>query len=102
MDFDGTEVVYEEDDLNELVLAYAMTVHQAQSSEYPVVIMPLRIHHYMLLQRNLLYTAVTRAKKLFILLGREGGSDGRQADEGDSEIHFISCEAETRQIVVLK
>ena len=46
-----------------------MTVHQAQGSEYPVVIMPLQMHHYMLLQRNLLYTAVTRAKMLFIVLG---------------------------------
>ena len=50
-------------------LAYAVSVHKSQGSEYPVVVMPVHISHYMLLQRNLIYTGVTRAKKLVILVG---------------------------------
>ena len=56
-------------DLNELVLAYATTVHKSQGSEYPAVVLPLVTQHYMMLQRNLLYTAITRAKKLVVLIG---------------------------------
>ncbi len=62
-------VSYDFSDLDELVLAYAITVHKSQGSEHPVVIMPLVTQHYIMLQRNLLYTAVTRAKELLILLG---------------------------------
>ncbi len=69
VDFDGRKVPFEASDLNELVLAYACTVHKSQGSEYPAVIMPLVTGHYMMLQRNLLYTAITRARKLFVLLG---------------------------------
>ncbi len=60
---------YEEDELDELTLAYATSVHKSQGSEYPVVVMPITTQHYMLLQRNLLYTGVTRAKKLVVLVG---------------------------------
>ena len=56
-------------DLDDLTLAYAITVHKSQGSEYPAVIMPLVTQHYMMLQRNLVYTAVTRAKKLMIIIG---------------------------------
>ncbi len=63
-------VSYEFHELDELVLAYAITVHKSQGSEYPAVIVPLVNQHYMLLQRNLLYTAITRAKKLCILVGQ--------------------------------
>jgi exodeoxyribonuclease V alpha subunit len=69
VDFDGRLVSYEFSDLDEIVLAYATSVHKAQGSEYPVVIMPLLTQHYMLLQRNLLYTGITRGKKLVILVG---------------------------------
>jgi exodeoxyribonuclease V alpha subunit len=69
VDFDGRLVVYEYSELDEIVLAYAISVHKSQGSEYPVVIMPLLTQHYMLLQRNLLYTGVTRGKKLVILVG---------------------------------
>lgn len=62
-------VEYEFSELNELVLAYAITVHKSQGSEYPVVIIPLLTQHFLLLQRNLLYTAITRAKKLVIIVG---------------------------------
>ena len=64
-----TEVVYETSDLDELVLAYATSVHKAQGSEYPCVVMPLVTGHFMLLQRNLLYTALTRARQLCVLVG---------------------------------
>ena len=62
-------VAYERDEVDELVLAYATTVHKSQGSEYPVVVMPVSTQHYLMLQRHLLYTAVTRAKKLVVLVG---------------------------------
>jgi exodeoxyribonuclease V alpha subunit len=71
VDFDGRQVTYPKVDLDELMLAYAVTVHKSQGSEYPVVIMPVVTQHYVLLQRNLLYTAVTRARELVILVGSE-------------------------------
>ncbi len=63
-------VSYEFHELDELTLAYAVTVHKSQGSEYPAIVMPLTREHYMLLQRNLLYTAITRAKRLCILIGQ--------------------------------
>ncbi len=62
-------VTYDLSDLDELTLAYAMSVHKSQGSEYPVVVLPLLTQHYMLLQRNLLYTAITRAKKMVVIVG---------------------------------
>ena len=67
--FDGRPVTYEAADLDELVLAYAMTIHKSQGSEYPAVIVILHTQHYVMLQRNLLYTAITRGKKLVLLMG---------------------------------
>ncbi|GMV41563.1 MAG: ATP-dependent RecD-like DNA helicase [Myxococcales bacterium] len=67
--FDEREVLYEAADLDELVLAYAVTVHKSQGSEYPAVILPLHTQHYMMLQRNLLYTAVTRGRRLVVVVG---------------------------------
>jgi exodeoxyribonuclease V alpha subunit len=61
--------VYDWLDADELVLAYAASVHKAQGSEYPCVVLPLLTQHYLMLQRNLLYTAVTRAKKLVVIVG---------------------------------
>ncbi len=69
VDYDGKKVAYEFSELDEVVLAYAISVHKSQGSEYPVVIIPVLTQHYMLLQRNLLYTGVTRGKKLVILIG---------------------------------
>ncbi len=63
------DVAYDKSDLDELRLAYAMSVHKSQGSEYRVVVLPLVAGHYIMLQRNLLYTAVTRAKEKVILLG---------------------------------
>jgi exodeoxyribonuclease V alpha subunit len=69
VNFDDRTVVYDFADLDELMLSYACSVHKSQGSEYPVVIIPLHTQHYMMLQRNLLYTAVTRGKKLVIVVG---------------------------------
>jgi len=68
---DGREVAYDFGSLDELVPAYACTIHKSQGSEYPCVIIPLHTTHYVMLQRNLLYTALTRAKRLAILVGEE-------------------------------
>lgn len=67
--FDGRPVEYRAADLDELTLAYATTIHKAQGSEYPAVIVLLHRQHYMMLQRNLLYTAITRGKKLVLVIG---------------------------------
>ncbi len=67
--FDGRPVEYGPADLDELVLAYAMTIHKSQGSEYPAVIVLIHPQHYMMLQRNLLYTAITRGKRLVLLIG---------------------------------
>jgi exodeoxyribonuclease V alpha subunit len=68
IDFDGRPVAYETGELDALALAYATSVHKAQGSEYPAVVIPLATQHYTLLQRNLLYTAVTRGKRLVVLI----------------------------------
>ncbi len=67
--FEGRSVKYDASELDELALAYATTIHKAQGSEYPVVVMPMMMTHYVMLQRNLLYTGVTRAKKGMVLVG---------------------------------
>ncbi|WP_243546136.1 SF1B family DNA helicase RecD2 [Pseudodesulfovibrio tunisiensis] len=71
IEFDGNHVHYEQSDLDELTLAYAVSVHKSQGSEYSAVVMPVVTQHYMLLQRNLLYTGLTRARKLAIMVGSE-------------------------------
>ena len=70
VDFEGREVAYDFGELDELVLAYATTVHKAQGSEYPAVVMPVTTQHYPMLQRNLLYTAVTRGRQLVVLVAQ--------------------------------
>ena len=67
--FNDREIVYDATDLDELVLAYATTIHKSQGSEYPIVVMPILMTHYVLLQRNLVYTGVTRAKKVLVIVG---------------------------------
>ena len=67
--FEGREVEYEDSELDELTLAYATTIHKSQGSEYPVVVIPLLMTHYVMLQRNLIYTGITRAKKICIIVG---------------------------------
>ena len=67
--FDGRPVVYGPGDLDELVLAYATTIHKSQGSEYPAVVVIVHTQHYVMLQRNLLYTAITRGRRLVMLMG---------------------------------
>ena len=67
--FDDRQVKYDFNELDELVLSYATTVHKSQGTEYPAVVMPIHTQHYVLLQRNLLYTAITRGRKLVVLVG---------------------------------
>ena len=69
VDIDGREIVYEATELDELVHAYAVSIHKSQGSEYPAVVMPIHTQHYVLLQRNLLYTGITRGKELVVLVG---------------------------------
>jgi exodeoxyribonuclease V alpha subunit len=69
IDFDGRKIVYDWMELDEVVHAFAVTVHKAQGSEYPAVVVPMTMQHYLMLQRNLLYTAITRAQKLVVLVG---------------------------------
>jgi exodeoxyribonuclease V alpha subunit len=67
--FDSRSVTYERGDLDELVLAYACSIHKSQGSEYPCVVLPIHTQHYVMLQRNLLYTGITRARRLVVLVG---------------------------------
>jgi len=69
VDFDGKNVPYDISELDELVLAYATTIHKSQGSEYPIVVMPVLMNHYVMLQRNLIYTGITRAKKILVIVG---------------------------------
>lgn len=69
VNFDGRSIGYDITDLDELVHAYATTIHKAQGSEYPIVVMPILMNHYVMLQRNLIYTGITRAKKILVMVG---------------------------------
>jgi len=69
VDYDGRTVSYDFAELDELSLAYAISVHKSQGSEYPAIVLPLMTHHYALLQRNLLYTAITRGSRLVVIVG---------------------------------
>ena len=67
--FEERFVNYNYADINELALAFAVTIHKAQGSEYPVVILPIFMQHYVMLSRNLIYTGLTRARKLAVVVG---------------------------------
>ncbi len=69
IEFDGRKVKYFFDEFDEITLSYAVTIHKSQGSEYPCVVMPIHTQHYMMLQRNLLYTGITRGRKLVIIVG---------------------------------
>jgi exodeoxyribonuclease V alpha subunit len=84
VNFEGRQVEYDFGDLDELALAYVLSIHKSQGSEFPCVVIPLHTQHYMMLQRNLLYTAVTRGKKLVVLVGTKKtlGMAVRRQDTG--------------------
>jgi exodeoxyribonuclease V alpha subunit len=71
IDFDGRSVSFLFGELDQVVLTYATTIHKSQGSEYPVVVIPVLTQHYAMLQRNLLYTGVTRGQRLVIMLGQK-------------------------------
>jgi exodeoxyribonuclease V alpha subunit len=70
IDFDDRPVTYDFGELDELSPAYATTIHKAQGSEYPAVVIPLTTQHYLMLRRNLVYTGITRARQLVVLVGQ--------------------------------
>jgi exodeoxyribonuclease V alpha subunit len=67
--FDGRRVPYDFSELDEISLAYAVSIHKSQGSEFPAVVIPFHTQHYVMLQRNLIYTAVTRGRRLVVLVG---------------------------------
>jgi exodeoxyribonuclease V alpha subunit len=71
INFDNREIKYDFSDLDKIILAYAITIHKSQGSECPVVIIPVLMQNYMMLKRNLIYTAVTRGKNLVIIIGEK-------------------------------
>ncbi|MBD5461078.1 MAG: AAA family ATPase, partial [Lachnospiraceae bacterium] len=71
VEFDQRKIVYEAMELDELTHAYATTIHKAQGSEYPIVVMPVLMNHFVMLQRNLIYTGITRAKKILVMVGSQ-------------------------------
>jgi exodeoxyribonuclease V alpha subunit len=71
IDFEGRAVRYPFSDLDRLALAYAVTIHKAQGSEYPAVVIPLTMQHYLMLRRNLVYTGVTRGRRLVVVIGQK-------------------------------
>jgi exodeoxyribonuclease V alpha subunit len=87
VDFDGREVVYGFGELDELVLAYATTIHKSQGSEYPAVVIPLTTQHYPMLQQNLVYTGVTRGKRLVVLIRqRKAGNRGQRKPSAEAVV----------------
>jgi exodeoxyribonuclease V alpha subunit len=95
IDFEGRMVTYDFGELDELVPAYAMTVHKAQGSEFPAIVIPLAVQQYLLLQRNLLYTAITRGRKLVVVIGQSRAlgiavrSDRREARWGGLRFRLV-------------
>jgi exodeoxyribonuclease V alpha subunit len=70
LNFDGRLINYDFGELDEIIPAYATTIHKSQGSEYPAVVIPLSTQHYLMLRRNLIYTGVTRGKRLVVLVGQ--------------------------------
>jgi exodeoxyribonuclease V alpha subunit len=71
IEFDDRPVEYQFGELDEVALAYAVSIHKSQGSEYPAVVIPMMMQHYMMLRRNLLYTGITRGRKLVVLVGEK-------------------------------
>ena len=88
--FDGRDVSYDFTDLDEIILAYAVSVHKSQGSEYPAVIIPILTQHYVLLQRNLIYTGVTRGRKLVVIVGtRKALAIGVKNDKTEKRYTYL-------------
>lgn len=97
VDFDGSAVTYDFDELDELSLAYALTIHKSQGSEYPAVVIPLHTQHFLLLRRNLIYTAITRGKKLVVVVGSKKALEMAVRRQDDSR-RFTALAARIREL----
>jgi ATP-dependent exoDNAse (exonuclease V) alpha subunit len=98
VDFDSREVMYSLGELDEPVLAYATTIQKSQGSEYPAVVIPLTTQHYPMLQRNLVYTGVTRGKRLVVLVGqRKAACDCGQGSAGTETVVEVAGVANVRR-----
>lgn len=95
--YPDASVVYERNEVDELHLAYAMSVHKSQGSEYPIVILPLSASHHIMLQRNLLYTAVTRAKQRVILVGSKAALNTALANDRTKRRYSLLAERLRRE-----
>jgi exodeoxyribonuclease V alpha subunit len=93
--FNDREVVYDFSDLNELTLAYAISIHRSQGSEYPAIVLPIHFQHWNLLNRSIIYTGLTRAKKLAILIGQTGAI--KKAIKNDSAQRYTNLSDTLRQ-----
>jgi exodeoxyribonuclease V alpha subunit len=92
IDFDGSQVAYDYSDLDEVVPAYAISIHKSQGSEYPAVVIPILVQHYVLLQRNLIYTAVTRGKNLVVIVGsKKAMAMGIKNDKTKKRYTHLKC-----------
>ena len=98
MSYPEQDVIYEKSELTELHLAYAMSVHKSQGSEYPVVVMPLSNSHHVMLQRNLLYTAITRAKKKVVLVGSKAALQTALGNDRTKRRYTLLAERLQREI----
>lgn len=94
--FDGNDVTCEGDELEKLILAYAITIHKSQGSEYPVVLIPLVNHHLIMLNRNLLYTAITRGKTKAILIGQREALQKAVETASEDRISNLSTKLKCR------
>ena len=101
IEFDNRQVSYEFAELDELALAYATSIHKSQGSEYPAVVIPLATQHYTLLERNLLYTGVTRGKQLVVLIGQLKAL-GMAVNTVKSTHRLTNLSARLQQVLKLK
>ena len=98
---DAGIIEYDFTELDELVHAYAVSIHKSQGSEYPAVVIPLLTQHYVMLQRNLLYTAITRGKKLVVIVGTKKGPPHRRGERQDEKkIHAVSGTTAGRSVAL--
>ena len=86
VNFDGRAITFLFGELDTLVPAYAVTIHKSQGSEYPAVVIPVMTQHYAMLERNLIYTGVTRGKKLVVLVGQKGRRNRGQKHLGTAAL----------------
>jgi exodeoxyribonuclease V alpha subunit len=96
VNFDGNIVEYDVLELDELVLSYAITIHKSQGGEFPAVVMPFSFSHFVMLGRNLLYTAVTRAKKAVVMIG-DAKAVNYAAKNNDSRIRNTTLAERLRE-----